>query len=523
MKRTFKVLSVLCFWLLLLTTAFSAPASGGQEIRILYLNDLHGYVHPHKGPGSQEDYGGVARLATRLKVLRGEKPALLLAAGDMIQGSSWANFSRGKSVIALMNALHFDAMVLGNHEFDFGQDVLKERIQEATFPVLAANVGGFPPVTPYLLRELGGVRIGIIGIVTEETSYTTHPKNVEGLIFYPAAEVTEKYAKELRPKVDLLIVFSHQGVSADIALAERVRGIDLIVGGHTHTKVEKGIKAGTAVVLQAWEHGKALGVADVKVGDGKVTGIESHLDKILVGSGPEDETVAALVAKYEKEAESALQAVIGEATEDLDGSSVRLRETNLGDIVADILQTTASSDAAIINGGGIRAGIRKGPIRVNDVYAALPFDNYIVAVRITGKQIRSLLEYGVSGVEDEEGRFPQVAGIAFTYAPKAPKGSRVREITLSGKPLEDDREYTVATNDFLAAGGDGYKGFGEAAKSAGRHPSVLGPISTDNVVYNDPGRWVRDVVVDYIRQKMRISGPAPGRILETADHESLRE
>ncbi|MCX5908521.1 MAG: metallophosphoesterase, partial [Deltaproteobacteria bacterium] len=186
------------------------------------MNDFHGFAEPYKPFGSQELLGGVAYLAARVNALRQEKPTLLLAAGDMIQGNNWANLSQGESVIGLMNAMQFDAMVVGNHEFDFGQEVLKRRIAEAKFPVLGANVEGVESLKPYIIKELQGIRIALIGVVTEETPVSTHPRNVSGLRFLSPAEVTGKYIQELKPRADIILVLSHIGHGADRLLAEKV-------------------------------------------------------------------------------------------------------------------------------------------------------------------------------------------------------------------------------------------------------------------------------------------------------------
>jgi len=205
---------------------------------------------------------------------------------------------------------------------------------------------------------------------------------------------------------------------------------------------------------------------------------------------------------------------IGEAELDLDGENVRKRETNLGNFIADIMRRTSGADITLINGGGIRTSIKKGEVRVKDVYSVLPFDNYIVAIKLTGKQIREALEHGVSGVEDEEGRFPQVSGLTFKYSPSKKRGVRIEEIFVAGRPIELDKEYVVATNDFLAVGGDGYKAFGEAIKSSRDFSVIGGMMKGEKVVYSELGRWLRDIVVEYIKEKKRVGPTVEGRIIE---------
>jgi 5'-nucleotidase/UDP-sugar diphosphatase len=220
------------------------------------------------------------------------------------------------------------------------------------------------------------------------------------------------------------------------------------------------------------------------------------------------------VEKYRRQLDAVLDGRVGESEVALDGENVRKRETNFGDLVADIMRSVSGADAALINGGGIRAGIARGPILVKDIYTALPFDNYIVAIRLTGRQLLGALEHGVAQVENGAGAFPQVSGVVFTYAPTSPAGSRVREVSIGGQPLEPDREYTVATNDFLAAGGDGYTAFGDAVRASRDFAVVGGLLLGEKLVYNDSGRWLRDVVMDSVREKHQIAPAVDGRITE---------
>jgi len=186
------------FSIILLFIFFSNISAETIELRILYMNDFHGFANPYKPLGSDKLIGGVSYLAEILEKLRHKKPSILLSAGDMIQGDNWANLFQGKSVIELMNALEFDEMVVGNHEFDFGQDVLKQRILEARFPILGANVEGLDLLKPYIVKEIAGIKVAIAGIVTEDTPISTHPKNVKGLIFLSPKETVEKIYERIK-------------------------------------------------------------------------------------------------------------------------------------------------------------------------------------------------------------------------------------------------------------------------------------------------------------------------------------
>lgn len=498
------VLSI--FLVLISSIAWSA------EIRIIHINDFHGYAEGYMKAGSHRVLGGASYLAGLIEELRVEKSSLLLSAGDMIQGHIWANLFEGESVIELMNAIKFDAMVVGNHEFDFGVEVLRRRVSEAQFPVLGANVEGTDFLKPYVIKEIGGVRVAIIGVVTESTPVSTHPKNVKGLRFLSPEDTVKKYMSELKDRAEVFIVLSHLGFHRDRLLAENVKGIHIIIGGHSHTKVDKPHVVNQTIITQAWEHGKAIGVLDIEVKNRKIVKHEGRLIIVEPNHSKEHKQVREIVEKYNRRISSILDEKIGHAEEDLDGENVRRAETNLGNLIADIIRETASADLAIINGGGIRRGIKRGDIKVKDVYTVLPFNNYIIALRLKGYEIKEALEHGVSAQEEGGGRFPQVSGVRFTYDPKAKVGSRVKEVYIGDSPIELEREYTVAINDFLAAGGDGYSVFSRVLSSSMDYQSGGEFLGSDRVVYFDSGRHIRDVVVSYIRDKGKVSPKIEGRI-----------
>lgn len=516
---------MLILFVVLLLPALASAAT--QTLRILHINDFHGFVHPSHTPGMQEPLGGAAQLAEQIGRLRAENPSILLSAGDMIQGDSWANLTSGASVIELMNVMKFDAMTTGNHEFDFGQDVLKQRIAQASFPVLAANVSGLEGLKPYTIIERGGLRIAVIGLVTEDTPETSHPDNTRGLHFTKPLARALELVRQLRSQADLIVLLTHVGHGEDRTLAEAMAGPlsaaphnsmkmgnVLIVGGHSHTRVEHPTRIGTSCVAQAWEHGKTLGVIDVTVEAGRIVACDGHLEEIRTGNAPGDPVVAALVKRYDDQIQATLGRVVGQTGVDLVQEGIRQRETNLGNLVADIVRQSAGADAAIINGGSIRTGLRRGSITMQDIYSVLPFNNYIVAVRFSGRQLRDTLEHGVSGVERSEGRFPQVSGLRFVFDPAKPAGQRVGEISVGGKPLDERQEYTIATLDFMAAGGDGYRAFGEAIRSGKDFTSLGGALHSSRLVYNNPGRWLRDVVAEYLGKHRPVSPVVENRIVE---------
>ena len=506
------VLALTVFLLLCSTSLWAKDI----EIRILYINDFHGFAQGYNLPGTNDHRGHIACLAALTETLRKEKLSLLVASGDMIQGDNWANFFQGKSVIDLMNQMRFDAMSVGNHEFDYGSAILKERIREANFPVLGANVRGMETfLQPYIIREIEGVRIALIGIITEDTPVTTNPKNVVGFTFASPAATLPALIRKLRQEADVIVVLSHIGFNADRQLAATVSDIDIIIGGHSHTRVDKPVLIGKTVVVQDYEHGKTLGVLDLTIREKKVVSTNGYLADIKPDSMPKDNGIAEKVSLYQARVDAVMQDTVGETKTDLDGVNVRKAETNLGNFIADVMKEAAGADGAIINGGTIRTSAPKGILKVSDIYSIVPFDNYIVAIRLKGKQIRDTLEHGVSAIADDAGRFPQISGIRFTFQPSKKTGSRVGDIFIGNAPLDLEKEYTIATNDFLAAGGDGFRAFGEAVRSSRDYAVVGGAMKGEKLMYSNAGKWLRDVVIDRIKAAGVIAPTVEGRIRET--------
>lgn len=501
------VLALQIFLAVFLLGLSSSWAGEPVQIRILYLNDFHGYAEPHQPLGSPNKIGGIAFLAGEVNRLRPERPTLLLAAGDMIQGNPWADLFEGKSTIEVMNAMGFSAMVLGNHEFDYGQKTLNSRIQEARFPILCANVLGLPGIRPYLIQEMAGIKIAIIGLVTEETPTATHPKNVAGLSFISAQESASKALQELGRRFDLVLVLSHLGLPADRRLAETVKEIQVIVGGHTHTRVETPIKVNETLIVQAWEHAKVLGVLDLTIQDRKVIDYQGKLIPIGPDRQRPDPKIAEIVDRYKNQTAALLEEVIGEAQVGLQGKGSRGRETNLGNLVADVLREDAQADAALMNAGGLRADILKGPIRMKDLFSVLPFSNHLVVLRVTGRELKEILEHGLSDLSGTGGQFPQVSGLRLTYKSTAPSGQRISAVWVREKPLDPETWYTLATNDFLMAGGDGYAIFKKILQS-----DKASPTQNPRVILFDSGKELRDLVIDFIKKKKLVSASVEDRI-----------
>lgn len=483
--------------LLLLLGRPGTAAGGATTLTILHVNDFHGWLLPHRPAAGLPEEGGAARLAALVRRER-TPTTLFLAAGDLMQGTSLSNLFDGRPVIEALSQMGLDASAVGNHEFDIGLAALRARAAEASFPFLAANIAGAEIWRPSLVRTVGPLRVALFGLTTEETPVTTHPRNVPGLTFLPAVETARRQVAQLRPRADLVVLLSHLGFEEDERLAAAVPGIDVIVGGHTHTRVEQPVRVGGTLILQAFERGAVLGRLDLTVEDGRVTGSAYRLIPVAADAG-EDAAVTAIVERYRRRLDERLHEAVGTATAALDGDHDRLRsrETALGNLVADAVRAAAGADVALLNGGAIRAGVPAGAVTLGALYDALPFDSWVISFALTGGELRQALETGVSRLPARDGRFPQVSGLSFVLDPRRPAGSRVGAVTVGGAPLDEGRRYVVATNDFLAAGGDGYTVF------TGREP-----------IYNDASRYLRDVLADWWRRAGTITPAVEGRIKE---------
>lgn len=437
------------------------------HITLAHTNDTHGHIQEDT---AQKEFG-YAKIATLIKEWRAENPNfLLLDAGDTFQGTVFVNQFKGESILPILNSLDYTLMTAGNHEFDFGYEQLLKLRDSLDHPVINANVftaDGKNLLVPTYKAEIGGKKFAFVGFVAEDTPVLTHPNNVKGLTFKSPVEVAKTIVPELKKEADHVVVVSHIGVDVDREIAKNVPGIDLIVGGHSHTPLKAPEVVNGTYIVQDWEYGKSLGRADLYY-------LGEELVAFSGGLKEYDETVQAdpevdkMVKDVVSQIDSVMNVVIAKSEVPLDGDRalVRAKETNVGNLIADImLERTQSikgheADVALANGGGIRTQLNAGDITKKNLYTLLPFENNTLSiVEVTGEELRAALENGVSQVETGAGRFPQISGMSFTYNPTKPAGERVIEVKVGDKPLDLAKMYKVATIDFLAAGGDGYESF----------------------------------------------------------------
>ncbi|CAH8768430.1 5'-nucleotidase C-terminal domain-containing protein [Paenibacillus dendritiformis] len=500
---------------LLAQLQFGKPDDEEFQLRLLHTNDTHAHLD------------SVPRRITAIKEARGGADhSLLLDAGDVFSGTLYFNKYEGLADLDFMNLVGYDAMTFGNHEFDAGPAKLANFIKQAKFPFVSSNIdfdkepelqgmfqheighpGAEASIYPAIILDVDGEKVGVFGLTTEDTAFLASPG--EHIAFRNYAESARATVAMLREEgIDKIIALTHLGYEVDRALAESVEGIDIIIGGHSHTKLTEPAVIERAdgertLIVQTGEYGRYLGELDVTFDrngaltdwSGKLTDIDAK-DASGQYVFADDAEAAAKLAEYAGPLEEFKKQVIGKTKVFLDGErgSVRKQETNLGNLIADSMrakvqrllnETGVKGYVTIQNGGGIRASIQAGDITLGDLLTVMPFGNNLSAVKMTGEEIIAALENGVSGVETGQGRFPQVSGMRFYYD-STKKGETVDavtgEVTQKGERIvkvqvkNDDGTYAdidpqgyyiVATNSFMADGGDFYRSM-KQAKNDGR-------------------------------------------------------
>lgn len=494
----------------------------GEDIIIFHTNDMH---------------GSVENLASVKTLKDNTKNSLLLDAGDCTQGSAVATYTQGEGIIDVMNEASYDAIALGNHEFDFGSKKAIENMKKAKFVPLAANVvdgngklilDGINGNGAYVIKEINDKKIGIFGLTTEETYYKTNPKNLDDTQFKDVIKTAKEQVKILKDKnVDAIVAVTHIGDDkssspTSIELAKQVDGIDLLIDGHSHTIIQQ--KVNDTMVVQTGSGLKNLGKVTMSFKGNDVEVKTELLDmKKVVEENKPDEKVSSIYNKHNDEVKKKLQKVIGNTKTKLyafsedDVRLCRLEETPMGDLIADsmvystkkLLENTEYKNYPIValqNGGGVRANIDAGDITLEDVFNVLPFGNVISVKIVTPNVLYDALENGVSKLTLDEngnrigldGRYPQISGMRIeidvnkkAFNPDKPeeKGERVTAIYLvdeNGKETfidrkDDKTQIALASNDFIIAGGDGYVALKDVKHVA--ESEVLDAVLADYITY----------------------------------------
>ncbi len=522
-----------------LAASMPSVASAEYKLTILHINDLHSRIeaiNKYDSTCSTEDetegkcFGGVARIKTMIDQRRAElkeagKNVLTIDAGDQFQGSPFYSTYKGEAAVEFMNAIGFDVMAVGNHEFDDGPEVLGKFVDAAKFPVISGNINveGEPSlagkIDGYIIKEVGGEKIGLVSTLAEDTVETSSPG--EKVLFSSSEEYLKRAVEELTGQgVNKIIAVTHEGLPKDMDLASKVSGIDMIVGGHSHTLLSntneraegpypvmvKNPDGKEVPIVQAYAYSKYVG--DVEVtwdDDGEL--ISATGEPILLDASVKpDEAIAARVVELGAPIQDLKNKVIGTVGATIDGSrdNCRVKECEMGNLVSEAMLDRVKDQGVslvIQNGGGLRASIDAGETTMGEVLTVLPFQNTIATFQLKGSDVIAALENGLSEVEDVAGRFPQVAGMKYTWTRAKPAGERVLSVNVmkdgEWAPIDPDAVYGVASNNYMRAGGDGYKIF-----------------KTNGMKAYDYGPNLEEVVADYISAHPDYQPTLDGRITE---------
>lgn len=478
------------------------PKPQKVEVTFLHLNDVY-EISP------KENGGGLAEVYALVKAERAKhKNTFFTLGGDLLSPSLMSGLTKGAQMIDLFNEMKLDMAALGNHEFDFGPDVLLERMKASKFTWLSSNIRTkdgkpFGNAKDLVVKEINGIKFGFFGLSTEESAEESSPgPDVQFNAIMDSAKDAVKQLKE--QGADVIIAITHLYIAEDRALVKANPDIKLVLGGHDHdpiTYYENG-----ALIFKTGSDAKFLGAVDLQV-----TKTESdrgpRIDiypswRLVSTKGVKPEAkLAAKVTGYNDKLDAELDVAIATTETEIDSrrSSVRTGEATMGNLIAEASLEASGADVALANGGGIRgdklyeAGTK---LTKKDILSELPFGNVMVMIELSGKDLLAALENGVSRLEDKAGRFPQVAGMRFTFDPKKPVGERVSDVKIGDANLDLDKNYKVATDDYKLGGGDGY--------SSLKNGKVL--------ISPAGGPIMANVVIDYLVKKGKIAPALDGRI-----------
>ncbi|MFD1911339.1 bifunctional metallophosphatase/5'-nucleotidase [Halodurantibacterium flavum] len=496
-------------------------------LHVLHINDFHSRVEPINASDSTcsaeqdaagECFGGVARLYTKINELRDSLVAegqnvIVLDAGDQFQGSLFYSTYKGEVEAEFMEAIGFDAMAVGNHEFDDGPEGLAEFLDRVTFPVLSSNLDLSRSnllngrVEKSVVLDVGGEQIGIVSALATDTVDTASPG--PDVIFQDEVEALRAEVAALEEQgVSKIIALTHVGFVRDQEIAAQVPGLDAVVGGHSHTFLSASSvdrhgayptwvsqEDGSAVpVVQAYGYGKYLGHLVLEFDDEGGL-IHAYGDTLLLDASVQpNEEIAARVAELGEPIEELKARVVAQIAGPLDGNrdSCRAVECTMGNVIADAMLDRVADQGvtiAIQNGGGIRASIEEGEVTMGDVLTVLPFQNTLSTFQASGASIIEALENGASQMESGAGRFAQVAGLRYTVDPAAEPGSRISDVMVQDGEdwvaIDPEATYGVVTNNYVRQGGDGYRVFEAYADSAYDYGPDLADVLAEYLAANE--------------------------------------
>lgn len=477
MKKFNKHLSIVLILSLVLFAFASFPGFAAEQettFTIFHFNDTHARVVEGSYDGM-----GFPMVADIINKARTEiDNVLVLDAGDAYHGKPVVNLNQGKLIVDIFNELGVDAQAPGNHDFNYGYERLLELEEMANYPILAANVkkGGESLLQQdYMIKEFDGVKVGVFGLSTPETMYKTNPLNVVGVDFSAPAEAAKEMVAALKAEgCTVIIALGHLGNDDESKMEEtskyvleNVDGIDIFVDGHSHETLETGEMINGALLVQAGYYDKNVGRVDVTVKGDAVSATATLVEKGTEGY-EDDATVQGLIDAAVEDNRSITDVEIGFSLYELNGERnfVRTGETRMGNLITTAIAIRTGADAVITNGGGIRASIAPGTMTKGHILEVLPFGNYVVVKNMSGQAILDALNHGIRAYPETNGGFPHVYGIKYTLNYSELVDNFVSNVMIMGQPLDPMKMYKVATNDFVAAGGDGYSSFGDATTAA---------------------------------------------------------
>lgn len=501
-------------WLLgLFCALFVRPVEGGDSLkvlRILHWNDFHSHNTPSLVPrsgGSSETrlVGGAAALFGYIEQLRAENvPTIILNAGDDFQGTPISSITKGFSQILLLNEILPDAMVLGNHEFDYGAETLLNHLRHARFPVLAANIldtaTALPIVPAYRMIEKNGLRVGIVGLSAPDLRSLVIREALERWDAVSPDSVLPSLLHILRAdSVRLVVVLSHMGYDNDSLLALRYPEVNVIVGGHSHSVLHKPRRVGNTFIVQAGSAGRWLGKLDLFLHPetDSLVAVRGGLLEVAVDGVVPHARTAALVDSLEQTVGAEMREVIGELLTPWRRPPYgRRAESTVGNWQADVMRSYAGTDIAFQNAGGIRTDVEPGPLTVGTMWRLNPFSNTFVTFAVTGRRLREMIEFQLAASLRE---LVQWSGLRVRYNSTFPSGRRIVALDIEGRVFDEDSLYSIVTNNYVA---------GNLASHFGMDASSVSFTSLPDVD--------RDVFIRRIRADGTVSGRIDGRMTDQA-------
>ena len=435
-----------------------------KSLTILHTNDIHASFVPHEAfwvkASPKPMIGGFSELYFTVDSIRKANPdVLVLDAGDVMTGNPITervyDGAYGGALFAMMNMVGYDAWCIGNHDFDISQENLIRLTEIAKFPTLSANIvndhGSFPVGNkPFCIVEKAGLRIGIIGVMSQDLYGLVNQNNLEGIRVLSPSGTVQKLVDELKQKTDLLIALTHEGVDDDSVLATNVSGLNIIVGGHSHTRLRKPKVVNGVIIVQTGSNCENLGVLDVQVENHQVVGESGRLIPLWAREDRPKNRLTALVDSMKGVIDEDYSQVI--ATLDADWTR-REGPSAIGDFIAEAQRAAAHADVGFMNDHGIRKDVLAGPITKRDLFEVLPFRNMLVTFQLSGAQLRSVMEYDL-----EKHPGIQVAGIDCSWKKNGDGTVTLHSLTVQGNPLDEKRMYVCAASDFFVGEAGKYLG-----------------------------------------------------------------